>query len=73
MPDETRNYVPKLLAVRNIIANPSAYGITLASLPNQPYFATVTPGRHMDVKVAAELAEVPVDELLRLNPALSAR
>ncbi|GAB7129419.1 transglycosylase SLT domain-containing protein [Silvimonas sp. JCM 19000] len=68
MPDETRNYVPKLLAVRNIIANPSAYGITLASLPNQPYFATVTPGRHMDVKVAAELAEVPVDELLRLNP-----
>ncbi|KAF0812721.1 Membrane-bound lytic murein transglycosylase D [Andreprevotia sp. IGB-42] len=68
MPDETRNYVPKLLAVRNIIANPQAYGIQLASLPNTPYFATIQPGRHMDVKVAAELAEIPVDELLRLNP-----
>jgi membrane-bound lytic murein transglycosylase D len=68
MPDETRNYVPKLLAVRNIIANPSAYGVTLESLPNKPYFATLTVGKHMDVKVAAELAETPVEELLRLNP-----
>ncbi|SMC28782.1 membrane-bound lytic murein transglycosylase D [Andreprevotia lacus DSM 23236] len=68
MPDETRNYVPKLLAVRNIIANPQAYGIQLSSLPNSPYFATIQTGRHMDVKVAAELAEIPVDELLRLNP-----
>ncbi|WP_051711324.1 lytic transglycosylase [Andreprevotia chitinilytica] len=68
MPDETRNYVPKLLAIRNLIANPQAYGIQLSSLPNTPYFATIQPGRHMDVKVAAELAEIPVDELLRLNP-----
>ena len=68
MPDETRNYVPKLLAVRNIIANPEAFGVRLTSLPNQPYFATLTVGKHMDVKVAAELAETPVDELLRLNP-----
>jgi membrane-bound lytic murein transglycosylase D len=68
MPDETRNYVPKLLAVRNIIANPSAYGVTLESLPNKPYFATLTVGKHMDVKVAAELAETPVEELLKLNP-----
>ncbi|QBC44165.1 lytic transglycosylase [Iodobacter fluviatilis] len=68
MPDETRNYVPKLLAVRNIIANPQAYGVTLTSLPNKPYFATLTVGKHMDVKVAAELAETPVEELLKLNP-----
>ncbi|MBE9608917.1 LysM peptidoglycan-binding domain-containing protein [Chitinilyticum piscinae] len=68
MPDETRNYVPKLLAIRNIIANPAAYGVALRSIPNQPYFATVRPGKHMDVKVAAELAQIPVDELLRLNP-----
>ncbi|WP_164521522.1 LysM peptidoglycan-binding domain-containing protein [Iodobacter ciconiae] len=67
-PDETRNYVPKLLAVRNIIANPDAYGVTLESLPNKPYFATLTVGKHMDVKVAAELAETPVEELLKLNP-----
>lgn len=68
MPDETRNYVPKLLAIRNIIANPAAYGVTLKSIPNQPYFATLQPGKHMDVKVAAELAQIPVDELLKLNP-----
>ncbi|MDR3427216.1 MULTISPECIES: LysM peptidoglycan-binding domain-containing protein [Silvimonas] len=68
MPDETRNYVPKLLAIRNIIANPQAYGIQLTDIPNRPYFATVSPDRHMDVKVAAELAETPVQELLRLNP-----
>jgi membrane-bound lytic murein transglycosylase D len=68
MPDETRNYVPKLLAVRNIIANPQAYGVNITSLPNKAYFATLTVGKHMDVKVAAELAETPVEELLRLNP-----
>ncbi|GGP26775.1 lytic transglycosylase [Silvimonas amylolytica] len=68
MPDETRNYVPKLLAIRNIVQNPAAYGIALNDIPNRAYFATVSPDRHMDVKVAAELAETPVEELLRLNP-----
>jgi len=68
MPNETRNYVPKLIAVRNIISNPAAFGVALLALPNKPYFRTITPGRHMDVKVAAELAEIPVEELLRLNP-----
>ncbi|GGP21695.1 lytic transglycosylase [Silvimonas iriomotensis] len=68
MPDETRNYVPKLLAIRNIVQNPAAFGIALNDIPNRAYFATVSPDRHMDVKVAAELAETPVEELLRLNP-----
>lgn len=68
MPDETRNYVPKLLAVRNIISNPAAFGIALLTLPNKPYFSAISPGKHMDVKIAAELAEIPIEELLRLNP-----
>ncbi|BCL76173.1 lytic transglycosylase [Jeongeupia sp. HS-3] len=68
MPNETRNYVPKLMAVRNIIANPAAFGVTLASVPNKPYFAAVSTGRHMDVQVAADLSETPVQELLKLNP-----
>lgn len=68
MPDETANYVPKLMAVRNIIANPEAYGIALKPLANQPYFAVIDNNRHMDVAVAAQLAETSVDELLRLNP-----
>ncbi|UXY14463.1 LysM peptidoglycan-binding domain-containing protein [Chitiniphilus purpureus] len=67
-PAETENYVPKLLAVRNIIADPDAFGVDLGPLPNDPYFTAITTGRHMDVQVAAELAQLPVDELLRLNP-----
>ena len=68
MPNETRNYVPKLLAIRNIIANPLAFGVKLATIPNQPYFTAVKPERHMDVHIAATLAEISVDELLHLNP-----
>ncbi|MCB5197077.1 LysM peptidoglycan-binding domain-containing protein [Deefgea salmonis] len=68
MPDETRNYVPKLLAIRNIIADPAAYGVELKPMANQAYFTTLQPGKHMDVSIAAQLAEISVDELLRLNP-----
>lgn len=68
MPAETANYVPKLMAIRNIIANPEAFGVTLIDLPNKPYFTAIDNNRHMDVKVAAELAEIPVTELLHLNP-----
>lgn len=69
MPPETRNYVPKLIAVKNIVMNPSAYGLTLNTIPNSPYFATVKLKQHMDVAVAARLAEVPLDEFVALNPA----
>ncbi len=68
MPDETRNYVPKLQAVKNIIADPQRYGLTLADVPDAPYFAVVKTTRKMDVKRAAELAELPQDEFLALNP-----
>jgi peptidoglycan lytic transglycosylase D len=68
MPRETRNYVPKLLAVRNIINNPQKFGLTLQEIPNQPYFAAVIPPYHMDVKVAAQLADISMDEFLALNP-----
>lgn len=69
MPPETRNYVPKLIAVKNIVMNPGAYGLTLNSIPNSPYFAKVKLKQHMDVAVAARLAEVPLDEFVALNPA----
>ncbi len=68
MPAETANYVPKLMAVRNIIADPQAYNITLSEVPDRPYFAAIEVNRHMDVDVAARLAETSVEELLRLNP-----
>jgi membrane-bound lytic murein transglycosylase D len=68
MADETRNYVPKLQAVKNIIANPARYGLVMADVPNAPYFAVVRTTMRMDVKRAAELAELPLDEFLALNP-----
>ncbi len=69
MPAETRNYLPKLIAVKNIIADPARFGIVLASVPNQPYFEIITVKRHIDVKLAARFAEMPLDEFKFLNPA----
>jgi membrane-bound lytic murein transglycosylase D len=71
MPEETRYYVPKLQALKNIIANPAPFGIVLDPIPNQPYFATVSRERDMDIRLAAKLAEMPVDEFLALNPAFN--
>ncbi len=71
MPLETRYYIPKLQAVKNIIANPAQYGIDLAEIPNQPYFVAVTTTEHIDVKLAARLADVPIEEFVSLNPAYS--
>jgi len=68
MPAETRNYVPKLQAVKSIVANPEKYGITLPKIENQPYFVTIGKTRDMDVEVAAKLAELTVDEFRALNP-----
>jgi len=69
IPKETRLYVPSLQAFKNIVANPAAFGVALEAIPNEPYFVTVTLTRDIDLKVAAKLAEMPVDELVALNPA----
>ncbi len=69
MPEETRNYVPKLQAIKNIIASPERYGITLPAITNTPYFTTIKKERDIDVAVAAQLAEMSVDEFRDLNPA----
>jgi membrane-bound lytic murein transglycosylase D len=68
MPAETRNYLPKLQAVKNIVRDPERYGLVLADIPDAPYFTVVKTGRRMDVTVAAELAEMPTDEFRALNP-----
>jgi membrane-bound lytic murein transglycosylase D len=69
MPRETRAYVPSLQALKNIVANPAAAGIQLDPIPNAPYFVTVTLTRDIDLRIAAKLAEMPVEELVSLNPA----
>lgn len=68
MPAETRNYVPKLQAVKNLITNPRRYGIDLPPVENQPYFVTIGKTRDIDVKVAARLAEMSLDDFRALNP-----
>ncbi|MBV6272419.1 transglycosylase SLT domain-containing protein [Alcaligenaceae bacterium CGII-47] len=68
MPDETRNYVPKLQAIKNIIAKPEKYGILLPNVSNTPYFTTVHKAQDMDIQVAAALAEIPIEEFKALNP-----
>jgi membrane-bound lytic murein transglycosylase D len=68
MPQETRYYVPKLQALKNIIAAPDLFGFRLDPLPNRAYFGTVALATDMDVAIAAKLAEVPLDEFIALNP-----
>jgi membrane-bound lytic murein transglycosylase D len=71
MPTETAYYVPKLQAIKNIIAQPQLFGITLDPIPNRPYFGTVELSNNMDIALAARLAEIPVEEFIALNPAYS--
>ncbi|MBC3919576.1 transglycosylase SLT domain-containing protein [Undibacterium sp. CY18W] len=68
MPNETRNYLPKLQAVKNIIGHPEQFSLALPKLDNQPYFVTIEKTRDIDVRVAAQLAELPLDEFTALNP-----
>lgn len=69
MPAETRNYVPKLLAVRNLVNNPQAFGLKLPDVANKPYFKEVEIKEPIDIMAAAFLADIPESEFLALNPA----
>ena len=71
MPDETRNYVPKLQAVKNIVLQPQAFAITLPPLQNHPYFLTVPITSDIDVDVAVRLAGISLDEFQALNPQMN--
>jgi membrane-bound lytic murein transglycosylase D len=68
MPAETRLYVPKLQAMKNLVANPQDKGIQLPTIPNHPYFQSVPLPRDMDVALVARLAEVPIEDFKALNP-----
>lgn len=68
LPRETRNYVPRLLALSQIIGNPDKYGIRLKPIPDRPYFASVDIDSQLDLALAADLAGMSTDDLYRLNP-----
>jgi len=67
LPAETRAYVPKLLAMKRLMAEPERYGLEFAAIPNEPYFAVIDIGSQIDLTVAAQLAGVSYDELIALN------
>jgi len=71
MPMETRFYVPKLQAIKNIVSRPDAFNSKLPLIENHPYFQSVTIHRDIDVALAARLAEVPLEDFKALNPSIN--
>ena len=71
MPDETRYYLPKLQAVKNIVMRPSAFGLELPAVANHPYFLSVNIDRDIDVTRAAQLAELDEETFRQFNPSMN--
>jgi membrane-bound lytic murein transglycosylase D len=71
MPYETQRYVPKLQAVKNIVANPGNFSLALPAVTNHPYFLSVPITRDIDVALAARFAGLPVEDFKNLNPQMN--
>ena len=71
MPNETRYYVPKLQAVKNIIAQPQNFNARLPYIQNHPYFKSISITRDIDVKLAASFAGISLEDFKALNPSMS--
>lgn len=68
LPRETKNYVPKLMAMANIIADPAKYNLQIAPIPNVAYFTRIVTDGQIDLGVVARLTDMPVDDLFMINP-----
>lgn len=71
LPKETEGYVPKLLAISAVIKNTAKHGITLISIPDEPYLEHIDIGSQIDLALAAELADLPIETMYKLNPAFN--
>lgn len=71
MPNETRYYVPKLQAVKNIVAQPELFNVQLPMIHNHPFFKSVAIERDIDVTMAARLAEIKLEDFKALNPQMN--
>jgi membrane-bound lytic murein transglycosylase D len=71
MPHETRDYVPKLQAMKNIVLRPADYALTLPVLENHPYFLAVPISRDIDVALVTQLSGLPLDQFKQLNPQMN--
>ena len=68
LPNETRNYVPKLLAVRNVVANPASHGVSLPRVKNEPFFSYISLNQPVDMKVIAKLSGLSESDVRGYNP-----
>jgi membrane-bound lytic murein transglycosylase D len=68
LPRETRNYVPSLLGLSTVVADPERYDIALRPIPDTPYLASVDVGGQIDLALVAELTELSVKDIYRYNP-----
>lgn len=68
LPKETKAYVPKLLAMAKIVAEPERYGVSLPAIADAPYFSVVSIDGQLDLAQAATLAEIDINEIYKLNP-----
>ena len=73
LPAETQAYVPKLLALSQVVLAPEAYGVNLNPIANEPYFEVVEINQRMDLSKVAAVANIDEDELFQLNPAFKQR
>jgi len=71
LPRETATYVPKLLAIRDLVADPEAFGLELPEIENAPYFAAVETDGQIDVALAADLGGLAIETLYELNPGIN--
>ena len=71
LPDETRGYVPRLLAISSLVENPEAYDVSLTTLPDEPYLERVDIGSQIDLALAADLAGLDIEDIYFLNPAFN--
>lgn len=73
LPQETRDYVPKLLALSQVVNTPAAYGVNLNPIANEPYFEAIAINDRLDLSRVAAFADIDEDELIQLNPAFKKR
>ena len=71
MPAETRNYLPKLQAIKNIVADPKKYAVVLPDVDNSPYFVAIKKTVNIDYALAAQFAEMPLEDFQALNPSFN--
>ena len=71
LPVETRTYVPRLMALARLVADPAQYGVSLPTIDDEPYFRVIETGGQIDMAIAAQVVGMSTDELYRLNPGVN--